>query len=913
LCLCGDYLPKIADFGLAKQLDADSGHTRSGAIMGTPSYMAPEQAEGRGQDIGPWTDVYALGCILYELLTGRPPFKGTSVWDTLDQVRRQEPVPPARLAPKTPRDLETVCLKCLHKEAGRRYPSALELAEDLRRFLEGEPIRARPVSFRERAWKWARRRPAQAALVVAVGLVLLASAAGGVFFGLYKDQQAAAAQQREAVLRQQVQRRGTADDLWAQARVAEAAGQLETAAEKCDRALATLDADPDAADEELRGQIAERREQVRRLLKGQADRQQLLDRVRTFLARCDDIFFHELSPTERDRAAHRDEVRRLAPAALALWGLTGAGQPPVVSAAQAARALERDRGHFKDPRQVGEVAAGCYEVLLVWAEGEADVAPTATDAERRAGARRALALLDAAAALGQAYGVPAPQAFHTRRARCLVLAGAEEAARAERERAARLPPTTALDHFLSALESWRQGQFDQSAHACEKALRLQPDHFWAQYLHALCRLKARRWAEGKAGLTACLSRRHDLLWPRLHRAYAEGELGETEAAEQDFALALDQAPDPLARYIVLTDRSAHWIRRGRWDEALADLGQAIKLRPDAYQPCVNLAQVHRGRKDYDAAAAALGQALERRPKDAGLYQTRARVHLERQDWQSARRDFEQAIALTVPGQNPEWLPGAWVELGHLKHRAGDFAGALECFRQALVARPKYAPAHRQRAETLLALGKYAEAGRALDRYLKVGGRSTRDVYKAQGLIHARLRQYLQAVEPYTQALALGPDATTLAYRGWVYLKLEAPRPALRDFDEALKLDPDHAYALCGRGHARLSLGRMTDAVADAEQALRRGSQTEQVLFNAACVYARAARQAEAPSSGAPGAGYEAARHYQERALELLRATLEQVPEGRRAAYWRRTIEAEPALAALRGSAGLLQLARAYGR
>src|SRR5207249_3730709 len=117
----------VTDFGLAKKLDDQSGQTQTGAIMGTPSYMAPEQAEGR-KDVGPLADVYALGAILYECLIGRPPFKAESAWDTIQQVVLAEPVPPCRLQPKVPRDLETVCLKCLHKDPARRYPSALALA-----------------------------------------------------------------------------------------------------------------------------------------------------------------------------------------------------------------------------------------------------------------------------------------------------------------------------------------------------------------------------------------------------------------------------------------------------------------------------------------------------------------------------------------------------------------------------------------------------------------------------------------------------------------------------------------------------------------------------------------------------------------------------------------------------------------
>ncbi len=176
--VAADGTVKITDFGLVKRLEGDSGQTRSGSILGTPSYMAPEQARGENQTVGPAADQYALGAILYELLTGRPPFQGTSALDTLDMVRTREPVPPSQLQPKTPRDLETICLKCLEKEVPRRYPDVLALAEDLRRFRAGETILARPVSDAERLWRWCLRNPRVASLSAAVALLLVIVTAG---------------------------------------------------------------------------------------------------------------------------------------------------------------------------------------------------------------------------------------------------------------------------------------------------------------------------------------------------------------------------------------------------------------------------------------------------------------------------------------------------------------------------------------------------------------------------------------------------------------------------------------------------------------------------------------------------------------------------------------------------------------
>ena len=178
----GFGIPKISDFGLAKRTDIPSGPTLTEHILGTPTYMAPEQAAGRSRQVGPATDIYSLGAILYRLLIGRPPFVGETVIEIVRQVADSDPVPPRHLQPTIPIDLETICLKCLNKQPTQRYSSAAALAEDLRRFLADEPILARPINWFGRLVKWVRRRPAVASLIAVSGLAVVGLLAAGWWF-----------------------------------------------------------------------------------------------------------------------------------------------------------------------------------------------------------------------------------------------------------------------------------------------------------------------------------------------------------------------------------------------------------------------------------------------------------------------------------------------------------------------------------------------------------------------------------------------------------------------------------------------------------------------------------------------------------------------------------------------------------
>lgn len=199
ILIASDGEPKITDFGLAKRVGSDSQLTVDHTVMGTPSYMPPEQAQGLIAELGPSCDIYSLGAILYELLTGRPPFRGTMPLETIQKVIHDEPAAPRTINPRVPRDLETICLKCLHKQPGQRFETAADLADDLRRFQRNEPILARRITLLERGWRWCLRNPALSGAIGVICLVILLGIAGVAW-------QSRQTQQVRSVAQQQFQR-----------------------------------------------------------------------------------------------------------------------------------------------------------------------------------------------------------------------------------------------------------------------------------------------------------------------------------------------------------------------------------------------------------------------------------------------------------------------------------------------------------------------------------------------------------------------------------------------------------------------------------------------------------------------------------------------------------------------------------
>ncbi|MDR3636418.1 MAG: protein kinase [Isosphaeraceae bacterium] len=873
ILLTDDGSPKVSDFGLAKSLERDMGLTQTESILGSPSYMAPEQANGHAKEVGPAADIYALGAILYELLTGRPPFVAPSILATLDLVKNAEPVSPGHLQPGVPRDLETICLKCLQKRPQGRYESAEALTADLASFLEGKPIRARRTPPWERALKWTRRHPSAAGLIVVTLLALVSSVGGGAWYRAEKTRQVEAAYRRVATLQSRADHfvvlgeEALRREDWAGART-----QLSSA-------LALISAEPRLAETRtaVEGMLAQSEQRIAE----QQAREAARSRFARFQRLYDEAVFYESGYTGLDPDANLRASRHAARRALALFGLSD----------QAATGLVLTASHFDAP-EVQAITSGCYELTLILAETTAQPLKNEDPADQ---ARAGLRILEGTRRIQN----PTP-AYHLRRAALLAKIGDKAEAKAEQERSenASVTDRSAVDHFLVGEQAYRRHDLSRAVSAFRHALVLQPDHFWAQYLLAVCHLKAHRPAEAQASLIACQSRRPGFVWTYLLKGFAEGEMGEFDLAEADFRRASDLGLDEQGQYVMLVNRGVMRIRRGHNQAAIEDLEAAIRRKPDQFQAYVNLAQALQNLKRYDDAVRVLDGAIERVSDQAVLYRARSQVYRAWSKRDDALADLDRAIALSA-ADDPV-LASDHLESGLIHQQAGRYGEALAACDRALALRPDWPNGHRLRGVVLVALKRYDEAIRAFDLCLGLGG-PTPALYEARGLALASRGSYPRAISDYTLALTSGRDTPSLhANRGWAYLFSGAPELALGDFDATLRSEPANSHALSGRALAHVQLRKPEEAVADARASTRSGSHDARIAYNAARVLSQAAACHEAdPARGKTA--WEIAGRYRTEALQWLARAIELTPRQERTRFWVDVVRPDTALEQIRRS------------
>jgi tetratricopeptide (TPR) repeat protein len=903
-----DGVPKVTDFGLAKRLEVDEGHTHTGQVMGTPSYMAPEQARGDTKNVGPPADIYALGAILYEMLTGRPPFRGISAMDTVKQVIEVEPVAPSRVQYRVPRDLETICLKCLQKDVRKRYASARELADDLNRYLGGEPIRARRTPPIERGVKWVRRNPTKATLAAFAILGVLSMGGAGLWYQNHLRARERIAMAHEAKLRE-----ATANDLL-DARNAVATKDLDQGKGILTKRKAILEQENLAGlaslydrTRQMLGEVdsalvAERARQA-----AQRARDAVQEQFRQFQDRRKETLFRDTRFTGLMLPTNLELTRSAATEALRVFGRLG--DEGDWSLGDLPATLSSD--------QQAEVKEGCYEMLLVLAEATASQGPGQSD--------RALRALASAEKL---MAGRSSRAYHKLKATCLAQKGDTRGEARELAEAQRLRPETAFDHFLSGQQEYKEKRYPAAIQDFESALRLRPDHFWAKCLQAICYIQTSRYEGAKSSLDGCLQTDPQFAWLYLLRGFASGQLGaryrnlvktspgreaalkasaefEFGEAEADFQQALNRlgsTPDNDLQYVLLINRGLVRFERDHLDQAAADFEQAIRVKDGPFLAHSSLARVFEKQGKTDLAVDQFTRAIALKPDWAPLYRGRAAILAAGAEHDAGRRaaalaDLEASIRHEKADDRVLALDHT--NRGKLFYLDERYQDALKESATALSIEPGFVDASVLQVQSLLKLRRFDDVIRACDSAIAQGKKSAL-LYQVRALAHAAEHDYPGAIRDYGEALELRPDdARLLTERGWAYLVFDSPRLALADFEAAIKLEPGDGDAYSGRGTARAVRGDHAGAVADAREAIRRAGTGPRVIYNAARIYAVAASAVSQELGENGRQARQLAGRYQDTALQLIRQAFEREAPEKRAAFWRETVQLDPALKAIR--------------
>jgi eukaryotic-like serine/threonine-protein kinase len=903
-------VPKIADFGLAKRLEVDEGQTQTGQVIGTPSYMAPEQARGWDRDIGATADIYSLGAILYEMLTGRPPLKGSTAMETLKLVQEEDPVPPSRLRPKLPFDLETICLKCLNRDPRKRYPDALSLAEDLDRFLAGESVLARRTPPWERAIKRARKRP--------VTVVLLAVSA---VCALYVVEEVLRARAHERAREEKEYARVT-DLLEAaqpeifDAERALAQGHWTTAQGTLTRFLDRIAKDFDPRIAATRERAEELHAKARLGLEEEAATEEARARLRRFAVIRDEAIFLETTRYADRVGIPVETTCRAARDGLQVFGEARNGDDWDLSPLPAALSLlERD-----------EVKSGFYQLLLILADAVAQ-SPGAAPAQR---AEEALRIINRAEGL---LARPT-RAFHLRRADFLAMKGDHGGAGRERAVAEGFAPADDFDFFLMGREAVRRSAWAGAIEPLMAATQGPSDHFWPRCLLAICYLQTGEPGTAWVALNTCLEQKPDRPWLYILRGNANtavagdgkgqrdpdretASLERFRAAEADFRRAIellgDGAKHTELHYKTLVSRGLMWLVRNDLENAAGDFRAAIHLIPGRDEAFADLGQVYQRQGRTNEALQQFAKALELRPKWAPLYRGRAHIflgvtdlspelremtlskledvigNLSQQRRDAAFRDLASAIRYESPGNH--LIAADWLKSAALLRTAGRHKDALGACDAALKIAERYAAGHELRIKLLLDLKKFDELIESCNAVLQWLPASAR-IYELRGIAKNAIGDFSGAIGDFTRSIELsGEDdrPRLLCYRGWTYEASTAHRPAFQDFEAAIRLAPANAEAYLGRGMVRARLGQYRDAEIDAEKARKNGDSSAKFAIRIARVYGQAAIAVSTEVRITRLSADKLVRHYQELAMKMVRTALERTPAGERATFFRQTI------------------------
>ncbi|MBI3270750.1 MAG: tetratricopeptide repeat protein [Planctomycetes bacterium] len=829
---------KLMDFGLAKLLDSSaSGSTASGALLGTPQYMSPEQAEGRVRAVGARSDVYQLGALFYELLTGGPPHRGESTPEVLRKVVEEEPSPPRHIDPAIARDAETICLKCIEKDPARRYASAAAVAADLERFLAGGRIVARPFSTVARVWRKAVRGrsvvlPAAAAVGLGVALCTL------ILAGLARD-----ARERDGQRLLEKGRVGV-DNAFSylynkDAKYEELVRRVEEGQPFVEEAIRKL---PDSAVGyyllgrawDLRGWEDRADECWRTAIeKDPRFSEAHFQRARLLLAKC---FEAQLAASEEERAARRPEAEDLARQAQAELKTAAAGvglQDPVARAVAEAM-LAQSGGDLDGSAHLTRASLAKFggqpgEEDLYWLLGVA----VGGTAEGMGGLDRAIQIrpkhlhaLFARANLHQAAGDlnaairDFDEALRINPRFTIALSNRGNARRAKGDldgairdfdEALRINPGYAKALYNRGIARREKGDLDGAIADYGEALRINP-----RYVDALTNRGLARQAKGD--LDGALRDHDEAL--RIHPRYAGGltnrgaarqAKGDLDGAIRDYDEALGVDP---SFEVALSNRGLCRQAKGDLDGALRDYDEALRMDPSYAEAFYNRGNALREKGDPNGAILAYEEALRLHPRNAQALTNRGLARAAKGDLEGAIQDYDDALLV-----DPRYLE-ALNNRGAARQAKGDLEGAIRDYDEALRIRAVLPAALYNRGLARAAKGDLNGALRDYDEFLRINPRSA-DAFTNRGLARQAKGDLDGAIRDHDEALRINPSyAGALTNRGSARRTQGDLDGAIRDFDEALRIDPRLPEALASRGLARQAKGDRAAAIRDWETLLQ---------------------------------------------------------------------------------------------
>jgi len=810
-------VPKVTDFGLAKSADSQTHLTQSGAVMGTPSYMAPEQARGHTHEIDRRSDVFSLGAVLYEAITGRVPFDAPTVFEIIHKVAHEEAPRPTIVNHRIHRDVETIVMKALEKEKDRRYSTALELAEDIRRFLEGEPIKARPVGWAFRQWKRIRRHwVAFTACAVAVSAVGVFGTYGAIVAFQRRTEKAAQEEQ--------------------EARRREAMGHLDRARrlagqEAIDACTQAILADPDYP--EAWQERGSRHAAAGKPDAGVADLTRAIGLAPDLaLARLQRARIYERDLRDLSSAlADYREVMRLAPREADAFVAAGR-----ILAAQ---------------RMVGE-AIETLDVAI-------RLAPTAANFAARAEAKLdAGRLQEARSDFSEALQRdPNDAEAHCGLGTVARLLGDPQGAEREHLLAAERNGREGRYHFELGEDRVAQKDLEGAIPHYRKAIALRPDLAKAYarlgrlYLllgrpdeaapyASVAMVRDPKDADAHLDLGRALSAQgHDDLAihffdraieidPRegdayLHRGRTLARLGRREEAIADFTTAI--AKDRLCVQAYLSRARAR-AEEGLWKEALADTSEAERLAPDLADVHVARGVVHVKWEKWDEAIEDFSKALSKNAGHREALVERARALALRGDPKAAVADFTSAIE-TLGERLTEADAALFRERAAARLATGDAAGAREDLaraaglRGALLDDPAF---HVLRGRVHSALGLWEDAVEDFTEVFRLDPKPSSDLLHLRGTAYLWLEKWELAERDLRDALATdAKNAEAQAELAFLYLRQDRPEEAEKAAEAAIAIDEGDARAWYFRAAARSEMGRPKEAIEDYRKAIERST------------------------------------------------------------------------------------------